>query len=187
MKSVRPLLSESPFKLDYELALAHPPQCPQRFIHLFHYYTAWTDGTPGCSSRTRVKEIHASPKFRLQMQILIAKYYKFKKVICLRSLTLTPTKEDKSAKLFFCQFLIQMGLKDLCKNTYVGQETLINSLQFSIQDKSKQTLLQVVGFDQRDYVGDMRLVSSGGEGVGHQRLAKKKPVKPNTHMTRRQL
>jgi len=59
--------------------------------------TAWTDGTLEHSSHTRVKEIHLSPKFRLQMQILIAKYYIFKKVICLRSLTFIPAKDNKSA------------------------------------------------------------------------------------------
>lgn len=45
----------------------------------------------------RVKKTHLSPKFRLQMEILIAKYYKFKKVTYLRRLTFTPEKDDKSA------------------------------------------------------------------------------------------
>lgn len=45
----------------------------------------------------RVKKTHLSPKFRLQMEILIAKYYKFKKVSYLRRLTFTPEKDDKSA------------------------------------------------------------------------------------------
>lgn len=44
-----------------------------------------------------VKKTPLTPKFRLQMQILIVKYYKFKKVTYLRRLTFTPEKDNKSA------------------------------------------------------------------------------------------
>lgn len=44
MKNARPY-SESPFKLDYELGLAHPPQYAQRFLHLFHYHPCYCTDT----------------------------------------------------------------------------------------------------------------------------------------------
>lgn len=103
--------SESPFKLDGELGLAHPPQYPQKIPSslllpplLLHGHT---EGTLECSSHRRVKGIYFNSKFRLLIQMLIAKYYKWNYLF-------------KEFNIYSCkwgqtweQFLIQ---KCLCKS-----------------------------------------------------------------------
>lgn len=134
--------SKSPFKLYYEHGFGHPPQYPQRFIHLFHYHPCFCGGT---LKGLWMPLSHESKGNLLQSQIQSAQYrcllpsiinYLFKEF------NIYSCKQGQIWQPVSYSFAVPNSggvCAKVSKNVFLVRDTLMNSLKFSIQYNSQRS------------------------------------------------